>query len=116
MTKLYIKQSIAHRLLKHSKRVATGCWLWQRAINHKGYGLIGIDQKCITAHRASYIAFKGVVPKGMLVLHHCDVPKCINPEHLYLGSHHDNFNDAITRNRLVRNTNNGQWSKVSQTI
>lgn len=53
----------------------------------------------IAVHRASYMVWKGEIPKGMYVLHKCDNRACINPEHLFLGTHIDNMNDMKKKNR-----------------
>jgi hypothetical protein len=76
----------------------SGCWNWKRAINKNGYGLVHYG-KCRTAHRVAYELFIGEIPKGAQVLHKCDNPRCINPEHLFLGSHQDNMNDCLLKDR-----------------
>lgn len=81
------------------------CHEWQGALSKKGYGVIGIGsrldktRKIIYCHRVSYEINNGNIPKGMLVLHRCDNPKCINPQHLFLGTAMDNTNDMISKNR-----------------
>lgn len=83
----------------------TGCWNWNGSKKGFGYGylLVGsrVDnsRKTWTAHRYSYHVFKGIIPKGKWVLHRCDNPACVNPEHLYLGVRADNVNDRETRGR-----------------
>lgn len=77
----------------------TGCWLWGGAINDKGYGQIYDGYSVKYAHRISYKIYKGEIPKGLLVCHHCDNPICVNPEHLFLGTHKDNNMDMIRKGR-----------------
>lgn len=83
----------------------SGCWEWQGATKNFGYGYITIgsrkdgSRKTITTHRAMYIATHGEIPNGLWVLHHCDNPKCINPEHLYAGTREDNTRDRESRGR-----------------
>lgn len=80
------------------------CWLWTRKPNPEGYGEIqsnpfGIKTR---AHRLSYELFKGPIPNGKWVLHHCDVRHCVNPDHLYSGTAADNNRDTKLRGRTCR--------------
>lgn len=80
-----------------------GCWGWKGSKTPGGYGKVSvrIDKKPITisAHRLSYLAHKGDVPFGKLVLHKCDNPICTNPEHLFIGTHLENMQDKCTKGR-----------------
>lgn len=83
----------------------TRCWEWVGARNAKGdegYGTIWIDGAPRFAHRVSYTKHKGPIPDGMLVCHKCDNRRCINPEHLFLGSHADNMADMVSKGRAPR--------------
>lgn len=94
-----MRLTLEERLKKHTKlNEETGCWEWTRYIAKWGYGVIGIDHKAQLAHRVSYSVFKGD-PTGMCVLHTCDNPKCINPDHLFLGTNADNVRDKVAKNR-----------------
>lgn len=77
-----------------------GCWTWTGAVfaNGLGYGSVYFDGKTRLAHRVSWLIHTGE-EADKLVLHHCDNPKCVNPEHLYVGDHKDNARDRETRNR-----------------
>lgn len=79
----------------------TGCWLWTGSKNGRGYGSIYLDGKRVGAHVASWILFKGPIPDGMNVCHHCDNPPCINPHHEFLGSQSDNLKDAVKKGRVI---------------
>lgn len=76
-----------------------GCWLWFGATDSSGYGSIRLNGKTFGAHRASWICYKGQIPEGLLILHRCDVPCCINPNHLFLGTDQDNAFDKVRKGR-----------------
>ena len=73
----------------------TGCWLWQKSRDTRGYGQIGIDGKTPGVHRVAWELENGPVPEGLYVLHNCYRGKhgCCNPDHLRLGTHKENMND-----------------------
>ena len=76
------------------------CWEWIGVRNHGGYGyLLKQYSKKSGAHQISFELHYGPIPKGMLVLHRCDNPGCVNPAHLFLGTHKDNTLDMIKKNR-----------------
>jgi len=84
------------------------CWEFLGRIEKDGYGRIEVDQNVsMLAHRLSYIIYTGNIPSGLLVRHLCDIKRCVNPKHLILGTHMDNRNDAVNRNRIPfgENTN-----------
>jgi len=87
--------------LSHEKK-ENGCWHWLKASRkrrkHK-YGQISINGKHVSAHRFSYELHRGNVIDDLMVLHTCDNPICVNPEHLYLGNHQQNMNDMNQRGR-----------------
>ena len=79
----------------------SGCWLWFGAIGcEDGRGLISVNGAPIAAHRVAWLLYCGEIPKGMSVLHTCDVPSCVNPDHLWLGSQWDNINDCKKKGRF----------------
>lgn len=83
-------------------KLDSGCWEWQGARNHTGgYGVTCRDGKNIMAHRASWELHRGPVPPGLFVLHHCDNPPCVNPDHLYVGTKSDNGKDAFNRGQIT---------------
>ena len=80
----------------------TGCWLWTGSTDPAGYGRFLISKKRgpILAHRAAVELYTGVVvPKGVLACHRCDTPGCVNPVHIFLGTHLDNRRDSIVKGR-----------------
>jgi hypothetical protein len=83
---------------------SSGCWMWQGATNSKGYPAMRIGGragKTMSVHRLVAAEVYGAIPAGMLVCHTCDVPACVNPAHLYIGTALDNMRDKIERGRAV---------------
>lgn len=76
-----------------------GCWEWQGCVNRKGYGRILVGRSARATHRVMYQAVHGVISKDTFVCHVCDNPTCVNPDHLWAGSHQDNMNDMKTKGR-----------------
>lgn len=87
----------------------SGCWNCKHINPGKGYGQIKIGHKNWRAHRASWTAFNGDIPRGMDVLHRCDNRPCCNPDHLFLGTVLDNMQDmyAKGREKIVRGADKG---------
>ena len=86
--------------LQYSAEPMSGCWLWMGTTNSKGYGRISVDGKTEGAHRVS-LMLKGQDPTGKVVMHACDVPSCVNPKHLRIGTHKENSWDAVFKGRLA---------------
>lgn len=93
--------SLKCRLLNRVKEVK-GCWEWQGKITKAGYGEITHSRVYMLAHRAAYKTFKDEIPQGKQVCHTCDNRKCINPEHLWIGTAKENMGDAKKKGRLSK--------------
>lgn len=90
------------RFWKHvDKKGPTECWLWTGCLYHYGYGQFNYEG----AHRFSWKLVNGPIPNGQYVCHTCDIPICVNPDHLFLGTAKDNFHDAIRKGRTPRGEN-----------
>ena len=79
-----------------------GCWLWTRARDKDGYGLMRAWGNQWRAHRLSYHLFRGPIPNDTVVCHACDNPSCVNPDHLFLGTNTDNTADRNRKGRTAR--------------
>lgn len=97
------------RLVARIRKDENGCWLWTGPYHHNRpwpqnrYGYIGVwnGQRHVTigTHRAMMIAINGPLPREQVVCHRCDVPLCINPAHLFIGTMKDNIHDSRSKNR-----------------
>lgn len=85
----------------------SGCWEWQgNVFTETGYGSITIDGKSQATHRVSYQLHIGEIPRGLMVLHKCNNRICVNPDHLYVGTHNNNMKDMANANS-VKGEKNG---------
>ena len=95
----YLDKSMQRFEAKFLPVPEAGCWLWESAFDSGGYGLFTLAGKAVTAHRVSWTLYRGEIPAGACVLHKCDERSCVNPQHLFLGSHTDNARDMIAKKR-----------------
>jgi len=81
-----------------------GCWNWTSALDGWGYGVFFLkDRSCaFKAHRLSWEIHFGPIPEGMLICHHCDNPKCVRPDHLFVGTPKDNIRDCVNKGRWIQ--------------
>jgi len=99
-----MSQKILTQLTAKYSVTPSGCWAWDAGKGRGGYGQMWIPEQRSNrpAHRISYELHIGSIPDGMLVCHTCDEPSCINPAHLFLGTHADNSADMVAKNRQQR--------------
>lgn len=90
----------------HKKYVinVSGCWIWTAGTRPNGKGVPYPRHHCdngksIGAHRFSYALVNGAIPDGAYVCHKCDTPLCVNPDHLFIGTHDDNMRDMVQKGR-----------------
>jgi len=115
---------IGHRLISTPekmfwKNVTKGdpneCWEWQGYINDSGYGQFRCGNGALLrAHRISYEIHKGAIPDGLIILHKCDNPRCVNPDHLSVGTHADNIHDMDQKGRRINSPHYGESHGMSK--
>lgn len=99
------QKHIAQRFTENTNtECENGCWEWAGLTDRDGYGRMKRNSKSTLAHRLSYELYKGVIPDDKMVCHTCDNPRCVNPEHLYIGDAKTNRQDCVSRGR----TNQGR--------
>lgn len=108
LTRLQLQQRQETAAQRFERRVIRephpkGCWLWRGSHNPRGYSKMGWirngKRDWLYVHRVSYEIHHGQIPDGMHVLHRCDNTGCVNPAHLWLGTHDDNMVDRTVKKR-----------------
>ena len=101
------------------KAIPGGCWCWLNWVDGQGYGRYREpghpkqrEAPQRRAHRLSWELHFGPIPDGLLVLHRCDVPACVNPGHLFLGTHADNAADMVRKGRQHRHLTDEQVLEI----
>jgi len=95
-------RNLVRRIVFQKKVLMSGCFIWTGSCGNSGYGKLRVGHsKDFSAHRVAYGVFYGKIPDGMCVLHKCDVRRCINPRHLFLGTKRDNTLDMVRKGRHV---------------
>lgn len=109
---------LADRLMDAIIKTDT-CWLWTKGVDKNEYGKIRDNpptKRHFRAHRVSYELHKGAIPEGMFVCHTCDNPRCIYPEHLFLGTAFDNNRDTIAKGRRNNPKGKNHWTRRQKQV
>ena len=99
----YTRGAPKERFLAKVQKTPEGCWIWRGYTAPNGYGQFAVTSSDVRyAHRFAFEAFSGAIGEGLYVCHRCDVRNCVNPEHLFLGTHQDNVSDMCEKDRHQR--------------
>jgi hypothetical protein len=110
----YLNKGITDRFFQRFDKDENGCWNWNRG-KTRGYGVIYYNGRMERANRLSYIIHVGEIPKGLSVCHRCDNPSCVNPDHLFLGTHKENMHDMVNKKRHLSVTKPDCYAKGEKT-
>jgi HNH endonuclease len=118
----YTRPTVSNRFWKRVNKdgkvhpiLKTRCWDWVGG-NIRGYGHFWVNGKTVKAHRYSYTVYVGEIPNGLLVLHKCDNPSCVNPDHLFVGTELENRQDCTGKGRQARGNTHGSKTRPESVL
>lgn len=110
------KLSLAEKISTKAIKVGD-CLIWQGQKDKRGYGFLRLDGRLQRAHRIAFVLRNGPIPEGMVILHACDNPSCVNPDHLSMGTQHANVRDMLDKGRANKATGNrNAKTKLTQSL
>lgn len=115
------KMTLQKRLESKVQKSEGGCWVWQSGLLDKRkknmqYGRIRVNGKMVLAHRIAYEIYVGEIPEGLHVLHSCDNQKCINPQHLHVGTNAENRAECVNKGRQAKGKTHGKCKLTDEQI
>lgn len=103
-------ERVSDYLERNSVSDPSGCRLWAGTVwGPLKYGRAQWERRSLMAHRLAWMAKHGPIPPGMCICHHCDVPRCINVDHLFMGTHTDNMRDRAAKGRCGVPVGEATW-------
>ena len=96
---LVTSKSSSLTVLLRKAKTTSQCVEWDGHRDEDGYGRLSVDGRMMSSHREAWVRTFGPIPEGLCVLHKCDNPPCVNPEHLFLGTHQENMRDRDQKGR-----------------
>lgn len=92
-------EKLTQRFLSHVDKNSDGHWYWIGCVDKDGYGITNDSIRKLPAHVLSFKLFNGNHIKNLVVMHQCDIPRCVNPDHLKQGTQRDNIRDCVAKGR-----------------
>lgn len=112
---MYVNGHNGRRLWENVDK-SDGCWLWTGAVERYGYPIMQRNGKTVRVHRFIYEMFNSQIPAGMDLCHHCDTPRCVRPDHLFVGTRLDNVRDMVNKGRHCCGANHYQTPLTDQQV
>lgn len=106
----------AERFKSKTCQTETGCWEWTGSFFVDGYPQFWFRGTNVKGNRAAWVLFRSEIPQGMQVLHYCDNKRCVNPDHLHLGTHRQNMRESSLRKRHASGSRHYKFKRTPELI